>query len=266
MRQKELIEKGKWFWSGKKHHFQVTFVIKVVVAPADLKFELWFNGEKYSRNHDPISIQWNKEGAETRPDEVSVPHTVPELFGTMTIQDKRQPEVLLQRPIVPSYPETPDSYVQNKPDKPVQELSGGSLKRKPISPKGRSSTLISNPSISEIDSGYGPSAGSPATASSTISTPALPESYPYKPQTQLMAAEMAVPHNSYEMPTQTFEPQYLPYKPVAIDGRVPSPYTSPQHGQGQVHVQPVEVSSWTQPNIREHSEWEARGAPVYELH
>uniref|UniRef100_A0A0D2XFE6 Hsp70 protein n=1 Tax=Fusarium oxysporum (strain Fo5176) TaxID=660025 RepID=A0A0D2XFE6_FUSOF len=27
-------------------------------APADIRFELWFRGQKFSRNHDPIKVEW----------------------------------------------------------------------------------------------------------------------------------------------------------------------------------------------------------------
>lgn len=35
------------------------FDIRVIVAPADLRFELWFKGVKYSGNHEPVSINWD---------------------------------------------------------------------------------------------------------------------------------------------------------------------------------------------------------------
>jgi hypothetical protein len=34
----------------------------VIVAPVDLKFELWFNSKKYNRSHDPI-LEWDEGGA-----------------------------------------------------------------------------------------------------------------------------------------------------------------------------------------------------------
>lgn len=39
----------------------------MIVAPADLRFELWFKGQKYNRSHDPIAIEWDPAGASARP-------------------------------------------------------------------------------------------------------------------------------------------------------------------------------------------------------
>jgi hypothetical protein len=41
----------------------------VLVAPADLKFELWFKGNKYSSVHDPVTIRWDPIGAQEKPPE-----------------------------------------------------------------------------------------------------------------------------------------------------------------------------------------------------
>jgi hypothetical protein len=30
----------------------------VIVASADIRFELWFRGQRFSRNHDPIKVEW----------------------------------------------------------------------------------------------------------------------------------------------------------------------------------------------------------------
>ena len=40
--------------------------IRVMVAPADLRFELWFAGEKFSGNHEPISVTWDDEGTKVK--------------------------------------------------------------------------------------------------------------------------------------------------------------------------------------------------------
>jgi hypothetical protein len=41
--------------------------VRVIVAPADLKFELWFRNQKYNRSHEPIGIEWDPAGASARP-------------------------------------------------------------------------------------------------------------------------------------------------------------------------------------------------------
>ncbi|KAI6777669.1 hsp70 family chaperone [Emericellopsis cladophorae] len=34
------------------------FDVRVIVAPADLRFETWFQGQKFSGNHQPIEVKW----------------------------------------------------------------------------------------------------------------------------------------------------------------------------------------------------------------
>jgi hypothetical protein len=53
-------------WKGKRY-YRVAFKIKVIVGPADLKFELWFKDKKYNRSHNPIKIEWDQVGAAIRP-------------------------------------------------------------------------------------------------------------------------------------------------------------------------------------------------------
>ena len=48
---------------GKKF-FICNFEVKAIVAPADLRFELWFNGHRFSGNHEPISVTWDQDGAQ----------------------------------------------------------------------------------------------------------------------------------------------------------------------------------------------------------
>jgi hypothetical protein len=55
----EFQAKNRRCWQGRKFYL-ATFTVRVVIAPADLKFELWFKGVKYSRNHDPINVQWDR--------------------------------------------------------------------------------------------------------------------------------------------------------------------------------------------------------------
>lgn len=45
------------------------YKIKVTIGPADLKFDLYFKGEKFSKRHDRIAVEWNKEGAAMKPKE-----------------------------------------------------------------------------------------------------------------------------------------------------------------------------------------------------
>lgn len=61
--QLELNRKRRFLF-GKGHKFYVCkFEIHIVVAPADLRFELWFDGMKFSGNHEPIAVKWDEAGA-----------------------------------------------------------------------------------------------------------------------------------------------------------------------------------------------------------
>ncbi|KAK7996571.1 hypothetical protein PG989_004611 [Apiospora arundinis] len=65
----ELVMKRKarrlLFIKGKKYYI-CSFEIHAIVAPADLRFELWFGGRKFSRNHEPIKVTWNEEGTQVQ--------------------------------------------------------------------------------------------------------------------------------------------------------------------------------------------------------
>lgn len=50
------------FFHGKKF-YEISFEVRAIVAPADLRFELWFAGQKFSGSHEPIKITWDREGA-----------------------------------------------------------------------------------------------------------------------------------------------------------------------------------------------------------
>uniref|UniRef100_A0A0D2XVP4 Hsp70 protein n=1 Tax=Fusarium oxysporum (strain Fo5176) TaxID=660025 RepID=A0A0D2XVP4_FUSOF len=59
--QRQLVlkeKRGTCFRRGHKFYI-CRFDIRVIVAPADLRFELWFGGTKFSGNHQPISVQWD---------------------------------------------------------------------------------------------------------------------------------------------------------------------------------------------------------------
>ncbi|KAH8880209.1 hypothetical protein GQ53DRAFT_737405 [Thozetella sp. PMI_491] len=68
VQQHQLIQKHKrGTCFSKGHMFYICqFDVKVIVAPADLRFELWFGGQKFSGNHDPITVKWDQEGAKSQ--------------------------------------------------------------------------------------------------------------------------------------------------------------------------------------------------------
>jgi hypothetical protein len=47
-------------------YYLCEFELRVIVAPADLRFELWFGGQKFSGNHEPISVAWDEEGTKVK--------------------------------------------------------------------------------------------------------------------------------------------------------------------------------------------------------
>ncbi|KID81718.1 Hsp70 family chaperone [Metarhizium guizhouense ARSEF 977] len=63
--QHQLILKQKRRTCMKKGYkfYICLFEIRVIVAPADLRFELWFGGQRFSRNHNPIHVEWDTMGA-----------------------------------------------------------------------------------------------------------------------------------------------------------------------------------------------------------
>lgn len=59
VRQEQLVlkhKRGTCFTRGYRFYV-CQFDIRVIVAPADLRFELWFAGEKFSGNHEPITYR-----------------------------------------------------------------------------------------------------------------------------------------------------------------------------------------------------------------
>lgn len=58
------------FSRGRKW-FHCSYEVRAAVGPADLTFELWFKGRKFSKNHAPIKVTWDEEGAASVPTEAS---------------------------------------------------------------------------------------------------------------------------------------------------------------------------------------------------
>lgn len=56
--EKKFVEKNKNFWSTKKHHFRIEYSVRVLIGPADIRFELWFDKQKLSRDQ-PIRVEWS---------------------------------------------------------------------------------------------------------------------------------------------------------------------------------------------------------------
>ncbi|KAJ3566482.1 hypothetical protein NPX13_g7112 [Xylaria arbuscula] len=56
------MRKSKRFLFKGAKFYQCTFEMHAIVAPAEIRFELWFAGQKFSGNHEPIRINWDNEG------------------------------------------------------------------------------------------------------------------------------------------------------------------------------------------------------------
>lgn len=50
-------------FSRSARWYNCTYEVRAVVGAADLTFELWFNGQRFSKNHAPIRVTWDEEGA-----------------------------------------------------------------------------------------------------------------------------------------------------------------------------------------------------------
>ena len=51
----------RFLLKGKKFYL-CTFEVRAIVAPADIRFELWFAGNRFSKNHESVKITWDTNG------------------------------------------------------------------------------------------------------------------------------------------------------------------------------------------------------------
>lgn len=61
----DLVKRRKskrFVFKGKKCYLCV-FEVKAIIGPADLRFELWFGGPRFSGNHEPLTVTWDEEGS-----------------------------------------------------------------------------------------------------------------------------------------------------------------------------------------------------------
>jgi hypothetical protein len=54
---KKFVETNKHFWKLGKHYFKLEYQVKVLIGPADIRFELWFDDGKLSKDQ-PIRVEW----------------------------------------------------------------------------------------------------------------------------------------------------------------------------------------------------------------
>lgn len=60
--ERKFVEKNKSFWSIGKHYLKVGYQVRVIIGPADIRFELWFDGQKLSKDA-PIRVEWTPASA-----------------------------------------------------------------------------------------------------------------------------------------------------------------------------------------------------------
>ncbi|KAF2279926.1 uncharacterized protein EI97DRAFT_477419 [Westerdykella ornata] len=55
--ERKFIEKNKRFWNVGKHYLKIEYQVKVLIGPADIRFELWFDNQKLSKDQS-IKVDW----------------------------------------------------------------------------------------------------------------------------------------------------------------------------------------------------------------
>ncbi|KAL8810328.1 MAG: hypothetical protein Q9200_002665 [Gallowayella weberi] len=91
--ESKFKEKNKHFWSLGKHYFKIDYEIKVLIGPADVRFELWFSGQKLSKDR-PIKVEWQEP-----PDAIELPAStqredgIPELESSPATGGNRPVEI-----------------------------------------------------------------------------------------------------------------------------------------------------------------------------
>ena len=55
--ERKFQEKNRHFWSIQKHYLRIEYSVRVLIGPADIRFELWFDDQKLSRD-ESIRVEW----------------------------------------------------------------------------------------------------------------------------------------------------------------------------------------------------------------
>ncbi|KAL8663144.1 MAG: hypothetical protein Q9168_008140 [Polycauliona sp. 1 TL-2023] len=64
--ERHFKRKNRHFWNSGEPYFRVDYQIKVLLGPADIRFELWFNGQKLNKD-EPIMVEWTASAAPEPP-------------------------------------------------------------------------------------------------------------------------------------------------------------------------------------------------------
>jgi hypothetical protein len=92
--EKKFVEKNKNFWAMKKHYFKIEYSVQVLIGPADIRFELWFDDQKLSCDQ-AIKAEWTSTQAPTKAEMPEVRSDIlkrglVELPGSQPVRDEGQ--------------------------------------------------------------------------------------------------------------------------------------------------------------------------------
>lgn len=79
------LKNRHWWNTGPKYH-RISYLVKVALGPADIRFELWHNGQKLSKDNS-IKVEWHAAQAPQPSDDngfyPSSPHCQPQTAGNI---------------------------------------------------------------------------------------------------------------------------------------------------------------------------------------
>lgn len=55
----DLKLKNRHWYNFGKQYIRADFTLKIIIGPADMKFQLWGRNKQISRDHEQIAVQWN---------------------------------------------------------------------------------------------------------------------------------------------------------------------------------------------------------------
>lgn len=55
--ESKFKRKNRHLWNRRKPYWKVDYQVKVLIGPADIRFELWFDGQKLNKD-TPIKVEW----------------------------------------------------------------------------------------------------------------------------------------------------------------------------------------------------------------
>jgi hypothetical protein len=115
--ERKFVEKNKNFWSMKKHYFRIEYSVRVLIGPADIRFELWFDDQKLSRDQS-IKVQWTPSPV---PLTMGVPGRLPDTSNNGAIE----------LPVPQSFTNDGQSFARSVGDGRIERSSTATLGQEP---------------------------------------------------------------------------------------------------------------------------------------